>query len=333
MTKVIITGANGYIAANIVKQLLEKEFTVVGTVRTEEKGATLAKRLNSSNFLYEVVPSFLDDGAFEETVKKHPDTVYFLHTASPVIFNAKDRERDVILPAIHGTLNALKAGDKHGKNIKHFVYTSSSAAIYNAQKDGAFEASEATWNDITYEQALANDLAAYAGSMTFAEKAAWEYVEKNKPQFTFNTVNPLYVFGPQAFDEDARGQLNFSAGIIEQVLRLKKDDPIPTAAGGAVDVRDVVAVHIAAFENPATAGKRLVALEGFYTSQLLLDLIRKNFPELRDGLPVGEPGSHVERAKTTISIDNSSTTKLLGIKWIPLEKAVVDLVKQLRANE
>lgn len=333
MTKVIITGANGYIAAHAVKQLLEKGYTVVGTVRTEEKGAALEKLLNNSKFSYEVVPTFLEDDAFDETVKKHPDAVYFLHTASPVIFNAKDPEKDVILPAIHGTVNALKAADKYGKNIKHFVYTSSTAAIYNSQKGGIIKANEGTWNDTTYEEALTNDLATYSGSKTFAEKAAWDYIKENKPQFTFNTVNPLFVFGPQAFDEDAKGSLNFSAGIVEQVLRLKTDDPIPTVKGGAVDVRDVAAVHIAAFENPATEGKRLIAKESFYTSQLLLDLIRKNFPELRDSLPVGEPGSHVEAAKTAIQIDNSATTKLLDIKWIPLEKAVVDLVKQLLANE
>ena len=39
--KVLVTGANGYIAAWIVKELLNRGFSVHGTVRSEAKAAPL----------------------------------------------------------------------------------------------------------------------------------------------------------------------------------------------------------------------------------------------------------------------------------------------------
>jgi nucleoside-diphosphate-sugar epimerase len=41
--KVLVTGANGYIAAWVVKALLEEGYSVRGTARSEEKGKHLKK--------------------------------------------------------------------------------------------------------------------------------------------------------------------------------------------------------------------------------------------------------------------------------------------------
>jgi len=43
--KVLVTGANGYIAMWLVRQLLEKGYAVRGTVRTEQKGDYVKKYL------------------------------------------------------------------------------------------------------------------------------------------------------------------------------------------------------------------------------------------------------------------------------------------------
>ena len=41
--KVLVTGANGYIAAWVVRTLLEDGYSVIGTVRSAEKGEYLKK--------------------------------------------------------------------------------------------------------------------------------------------------------------------------------------------------------------------------------------------------------------------------------------------------
>ena len=49
-SKVLVSGANGYIAMWIVRTLLERGFTVRGTVRTEDKGKFLIKYFKSLEY-------------------------------------------------------------------------------------------------------------------------------------------------------------------------------------------------------------------------------------------------------------------------------------------
>jgi hypothetical protein len=53
--KVLVTGANGYIALWIVKTLLERGNSVRGSVRSESKGRVLRELFNSYGDLLEIV--------------------------------------------------------------------------------------------------------------------------------------------------------------------------------------------------------------------------------------------------------------------------------------
>jgi len=53
--KVLVTGANGYIALWVVRALLEHGYHVRGTVRSEEKGAHLKKIFSAYNHKFELV--------------------------------------------------------------------------------------------------------------------------------------------------------------------------------------------------------------------------------------------------------------------------------------
>ncbi|SGZ47103.1 CIC11C00000001820 [Sungouiella intermedia] len=327
MVKVIVTGADGYIAGHTIHQLVNLGHSVVGTCRLQ-KSARICKK-HFANFDYVVIPSFIQENVFDDVVRTNPDAEVFIHIASPVFLESGNTKRDLIDPIILGTENALKAAHKFG-TIKHFVYTSSIAAVYNTTNFNPGEVfTEQLWNNVTLEEAMRSSTQAYGGSKTFAERAAWKYVKQNRPQFTLTVVNPVYVFGPQKFDEDARGRLKNSAGIIEHILSLRKGDPIAEFEGYAVDVRDVAKVLIAAFENPKTYGKRLIASSEFSNGQVILDLIKKNFPHTEELLPIGEPGSQYLAATQCAVVDNLATTSLLGIKWISLEDMVVDTVEQL----
>ena len=106
---VYVSGATGFIAQHIVKDLIEKGYKVIGSVRSAEKGDQLAKNLNSDNFSYEIVKDIAEPNAFDESLKKHPEVEYFMHTASPFHFNTSDIEKDLLLPAVEGTKNAFKS--------------------------------------------------------------------------------------------------------------------------------------------------------------------------------------------------------------------------------
>lgn len=54
-TKVLVSGANGYIAVWVVRKLLEKGFAVRGTVRSDAKGVFLKETFKSYGDKFELV--------------------------------------------------------------------------------------------------------------------------------------------------------------------------------------------------------------------------------------------------------------------------------------
>lgn len=327
---VFVSGATGFIAQHLVKQLLEKSYKVVGTVRSDAKGTHLANLFKSENFAYEVVPDIEPEGAFDEALKKHPETAVFLHTASPFHFKATDQEKELLKPAVNGTRNALKAIKEFGPNVKKVVITSSYAAVGTAEKelDPNHTNTEESWNEISWEDAKRDPVSGYRGSKKFGEKAAWDFVAAEKPNFDINYINPGFVFGPQAFDSEVKDNLNTSSEILNQFLKLKPDSPIPATKGGYADVRDVARAHIIAFEKDLK-NQRLIMHAGRFSSQDILDILNKRFDSLRGKIPVGEPGTGKKAYENLCTIDNSKTKQILGFELMGLEETVYDSVKQI----
>ena len=338
-TTVFVSGASGYIAQEIIKQLIQKGYKVVGTVRSNDKGDSLkenlkAAGLQSENFSYEIVKDIAVKGAFDEALKAHPEVTVFLHTASPFHFNVSDIEKELLLPAIEGTKNALQAIKTYGPQIKHVVVTSSYVAVgsFFELTDPSQTITEKDWNPITYESAKEHPGKGYFGSKTFAERALWDFVEKEKPNFTVSTVNPAYVFGPQAFEIKNKSQLNTSVELINSVLKLDKDNnDFENQGGYFTDVRDVAKAHIVGFENEKAYGERLLLIEDGFTLQTILNQVRKDFPSLAEKLPVGNPENADNWKKVSHKIDNSKTRELLGYNFIDFKKSVDDTVAQIIA--
>ena len=224
----------------------------------------------------------------------------------------------------------LKSIYEYAPQITRVVVTSSWAAIIPVPDrfNPKFVGSEDIWNPITYEEAKQDSIHAYFGSKTFAEKAAWEFVEKNKPNFDLSTVNPVFVLGPQSKDEEVKDTLNVTAELVNSILKLNPKDEVPTLEGNFVDVRDVALAHVLAFEKEEAKGQRLVLVTERYSGQLVLDIIRKNFPELGDKLPVGVPGS--KDGSNFAAPNDKKTRSILGFDRINLEKSVVDAVEQIQ---
>ena len=91
--------------------------------------------------------------------------------------------------AVNGTVGILKAIKKSAPTVKRVVITSSFAAILRIPgppKGHVY--TEKDWNPITDEEALENPANGYRASKTFAERAAWDFVQKEKPNFTLATV-------------------------------------------------------------------------------------------------------------------------------------------------
>lgn len=89
--KVVVTGANGFLAAWLVQELLDNGYSVRGTVRSLEKGeyvlSLFRDAVESKRFELFEVPDFLAEGAFDQAVK---DVDAIVHTATPVHLGADD---------------------------------------------------------------------------------------------------------------------------------------------------------------------------------------------------------------------------------------------------
>lgn len=83
--KVLVTGANGYIATWIIRKLLDRGFSVRGTVRSDSKGKYLLDifkdEVKSGRFEINIVPDICASGAYDEAVK---GVAAIEHTAAPV---------------------------------------------------------------------------------------------------------------------------------------------------------------------------------------------------------------------------------------------------------
>ena len=106
--------------------------------------------------------------------------------------------QELLDPAYIGTTGILKSIKKSAPTVKRVVITSSFASIVDPSKGNWPEHtySEADWNPMTKEDALQSPQAGYRASKTFAEKGAWDFLEKEKPNFSIATICPPLVFGP-----------------------------------------------------------------------------------------------------------------------------------------
>jgi len=190
----------------------------------------------------------------------------------------------------------------------------------------------------------------YRASKTFAEKAAWEFVEKEKPNFTVSTINPPMVFGPivsltmhaaiqsltcyQVHALDSLDNMNTSNQRILSAAQGKFKDEIPPSGVHLwVDVRDVAEAHVAAFEKPDAANKRFFVTAGYFSNKELCQIIKKNFPDFKDLPSDSTPGGDYPEGtpeKGLYTYNNKRSIDILGLKYKTFEQSIVDSVKSFQ---
>jgi len=327
----LISGISGFIAIHCLEQLLEKGYRVRGTVRSQSKADYIKQQYpHAKDLEFSIVPDIAQLGCFDEAIK---GVTYFLHTASPFHFRATDNLKELIEPALNGTLSALQAADKE-PSVKKVVITSSFAAILNAAKGNypGYVYSEKDWNPITKEEGISgNAQAGYRASKTFAEKLGWDFVKEKKRHFEIAFINPPLVLGVVK-NEQQLEQINTSNIMIRDYLHGTKKDVTNTDARPWVDVGDVAAAHIAAMTIPGQ--ERYFLTAGLFTSQQMCNVLRKNFPERKDKIPEGNPDKWEPLPTSEMfRVDNSKSIKELGIKYTDFETSVVGTAKSILALE
>jgi nucleoside-diphosphate-sugar epimerase len=315
---------------------LQNGHSVVTTVRSQDKANQIKDahpKLPSSQLEFAIVEDIAQEGAFDKAVVSDPPFEAVIHTASPFHFNTNDPQKDLLDPAIIGTTGILKSIKKNAPTVKRVVVTSSFASIINPGKGSWPEHtySEADWNPVTHEEALKNPQSGYRASKTFAEKAAWDFVEKEKPNFALTTLCPPLVLGPIVHYLNSLDRLNTSNTRLRDAIAGKYRDAYPP--GGPyiwVDVRDLALLHVKAI-SAKIGNERYFVTAGHFSGKGLVDIIRKDFPEYKDQLTREGTEDSAYPKEGVYKVNNKKASELLGKQWISLEKSVVDTVKSLKA--
>lgn len=337
---VLVTGATGYVAGWLVKKLLEEDFTVHAAVRDPNNRKKLAHldaiTQSAKGTIRYFTSDLLEEGSYAAAME---GCELVFHTASPFTSKYKDPKKELVDPALKGTINVLEQANKT-PSVKRVVLTSSCVAIYCDNVDledtprGLF--TEDLWNttaSLRYRP--------YSYSKTLAEKKAWKMAGQQQ-RWDLVTINPSLVMGP-ALNTSTVTSDSFS--ILKQMgngtLRFGTAD----IGAGVVDVRDVADAHFQAGFLPPASGRYIINAH----NSSLLEIAKILHAKFGDKYPV--PCSPLpkwllllvgrlfnkELTPTFIrrnlnkewKADNTKSIKELGITYRPLEETMEDAFRQL----
>ena len=329
MEKVLVTGATGFIGLHCIKQLLDRGYSVNGTLRSQDRQAEVLDSLERNNTptrhlsLFEV--DLNRDSGWDSAIR---DCNYVLHVASPFVLTDED-EDFFVKPAVEGVQRALKFSKKH--NVKKVILTSSFAAIHETLNDRQESFDEEDWSNPNKP-----GISFYAKSKTIAELAAWEFMEMENPDFSLTVINPVLVMGPS---------LSKDIGTSNSLVKNMISGSVPGTPKihiGIVDVRDVASAHILAMESSSADGERIIVSEKELWVHEVAAILRDagfnktpkvEFPKwlmkvvalFRKDLALMVPMIGKRR-----DVSSSKARELLGWKPMKAELSIIDTAQQLK---
>lgn len=329
MEKVLVTGATGFIGLHCIKQLLDRGYSVNGTLRSQDRQAEVLDSLERNNTptrhlsLFEV--DLNRDSGWDSAIR---DCNYVLHVASPFVLTDED-EDFFVKPAVEGVQRALKFSKKH--NVKKVILTSSFAAIHETLNDRQESFDEEDWSNPNKP-----GISFYAKSKTMAELAAWEFMEMENPDFSLTVINPVLVMGPS---------LSKDVGTSNSLVKNMINGSVPGTPKihiGIVDVRDVASAHILAMESSGANGERIIVSEKELWVHEVAAILRDAgfnktpkvvFPKwlmkivalFRKDLALMVPMIGKRR-----DVSSSKARELLGWKPMKAELSIIDTAQQLK---
>lgn len=230
MGKIFVTGANGHIGCNTVRELLRSGYAIKALVRKNSDLRGL------KGLKIEIVEGDVLDE--QSLIKGSKDCEAIVHHAAVYRFFEKDLQK-IMAPAVEGTNNIFKAASNN--KINKIIYTSSMVAVGNSDKPDQIRTNEDWLSEDSNE--------IYSISKRDSEKLAWELARKYNIQLI--SILPGPVLGRYDY------HITPSNIFITDILQGNGFNTIMNLP--FVDVRDVAKIHVSALEK-GKPGKRYFAL-------------------------------------------------------------------------
>ncbi|PIA48432.1 hypothetical protein AQUCO_01400787v1 [Aquilegia coerulea] len=305
---VCVTGAGGFIASWLVKLLLEKGYTVKGTVRNPDdpKNCHLKDLEGAKERLVLCKADLLDYESLREAIKGCHGV---FHTASPVT----DDPEQMVEPAVNGTKYIIDAAAEAG--VRRVVFTSSIGAVtMNPSRGPDVVVDESCWSDLDFCKITKNW---YCYGKTVAEQAAWEMAKEKGVDLV--VVNPVLVMGPLL-------QPTVNASIIHILKYLTGSaKTYANSVQAYVDVRDVALAHVLVYETPSASGRFLCAESVLHRGEVV-EILSKFFPEY----PIPTKCSDEVKPRAKPYKFSNQKLKDLGLEFITVKQSLYESVKNLQ---
>ncbi|KAJ7612291.1 D-lactaldehyde dehydrogenase [Roridomyces roridus] len=316
--KVLVSGANGFVATWVVQTFLDAGFSVRGTVRSAAKGRHLKRFFAPYGDKFElvVVPDITATGAFDEAVQG-VDAI--AHTASPFHLCADDPAA-FSAPAVQGTIGILESARKYGRGVRRVVITSSAVAVSDMTvKEDSGALDEFHWNTaavqaVSEKSADTGNLDKYCNSKVLAERGAWEFLDRYRTEVGWDiaVLNPPLVLGPVIHEGPSPAGLNTSTKMMFNAFFTTEG--LKTSGGQWANVKDVGRAHLLAV---MTELPDYVPLAAGFAWQDLLDAVPASATHYQKGFP----GS-ITTEMWPRHMDNTRAQEVLGMEYTSMHETV-----------
>jgi dihydroflavonol-4-reductase len=329
--KCFVTGASGFIGANLVHELVAHGHSVKALLRPESD----VRGLQDVDF-ERVTGDLLDQKALEHGLE---NCDWCFHVAASYQLWMRDYA-PMYAANVEGTRNMLEAAGKAG--CSRIVYTSTVGCIGLPKNvDGKFTPTDEL--NLVTEAQMTNH---YKRSKFQAAQVALELARKGLP---IVIVNPSAPVGPRDVKPTPTGQL------ILDFLNRKLPAYLDTGLNW-VHVRDVASGHILAAEK-GRVGERYILgnVDGNWTMQEMLHVLEEitglPAPKMRVPYWVALAAAHVDEtissftgkapkaplagvrmAKYKMWFNPAKAIRELGLPQTPPKQALADAVEWFRAN-
>src|SRR3990167_8724399 len=125
-TKVLVTGANGYLGSHITQQLLEKGLYVKAAVHKKKNSDCLNQWKKDFPGQIEIHELEIQDFVTKWN-KLAAGCTGIIHTAMPNMYHPPKKDLDVVYPTVEGVMNIITAASEEG--VTKVVITGSTSTL------------------------------------------------------------------------------------------------------------------------------------------------------------------------------------------------------------